>query len=422
MTTHRDTGDDGRGPSWSIRPITPQENTARIRVVHEALNGAADLEPLLERRGQAKEGDRHLGAFEGDQMVGAATAYSFTMTMPGGPRPVAGVSGVGVWPTHRRRGILSGLMRRQLADIRDNGENVAALWASEGAIYGRFGYGNAAEAVDYTLYRGEGVLRPDAPRDPALRVRLTEAGTARAQMAAVHRALVPHRTGEFERDERWWDAALREEARDRGGMSPLKCVLVEDGAGPLGYATYRVRAEWSRGLSEARLRVCELYATSPAAHTLLWEHVFSRDLISAYEVPRRPADDPLRLLIADPLRLRAQVYPGLWIRLVDVGGALSERTYAAPVDTVIEVTDASAPWNAGRWHLAADRDAARCVRTGAEPDLRLDVSHLGAAHLGGRGLGSYLAAGLITEYTPEAVERLDAALHRSDAPHCGLIF
>ncbi|WP_270072200.1 GNAT family N-acetyltransferase [Streptomonospora mangrovi] len=394
------------------------EFPAVVRLVGEALlGGKSDAESYRE----LTHLDRTLTVFDGAQPVGNTTALPLTMTLPGGARRVSGVSAVGVWPTYRRRGVLSALMRRQFADIRERGEDVAALFASEGAIYGRFGYGPAASAVSFTLPTRETALRPDAPRDPALRLRLLDAAEARKEISVVHQAAAPQRVGEFQRTEAWWTRVLHNPPGNP--FSDLKCAVAEDDAGPLGYVLYRTRQVWDdHGTADSALRVEEVYATAPAAHTLLWEHVLTRDLVTSVTCDMAALDDPLFHLLADPFRARRRHIENLWIRLVDLPAALERRSYAAAVDVVLEVADRHCPWNAGRWRLTADTAAARCRPTDQEPDIRLDAAHLGAAYLGGTRLGGYLAAGLLSEAAPGAVQRLDTALHRADLPYCGNVF
>ncbi|ASU84842.1 GNAT family N-acetyltransferase [Nocardiopsis gilva YIM 90087] len=411
------------GSDWPTRAIAPDELPTFHRVLGEAMLFGDITETRSEAYGGIMEFDRSLCAFDGSQMVGASTTHSLEMTLPGGPRPVAGVSAVGVWPSHRRRGVLSAIMRRQLADTRERGENVAALFASEGAIYGRFGYGPASRAYAVTVRTHEVDLRPDIPRDPALRLRLSTPGAAGKELATVHRTAAAQRVGEFQRDERWWKAILADEPERRGGASAYRCAIAEDDAGPLGYVVYRITGQWTdHGTPDGRIDVAELVATAPAAYALLWEYLLTRDLVTTVSAELVAPDDPLLHLVTDPQRIHRQVTNGLWIRLVDVAAALEQRSYAAPVDVVLEVSDASAPWNAGRWRLTADTEAARCTGTDAEPDIRLDVCWLGAAYLGGTTLGTYRTAGLITEETPGAVDRLDTALSRSEQPFCGEIF
>ncbi|GAA3746854.1 putative acetyltransferase [Spinactinospora alkalitolerans] len=424
MSFSHDTAASGGALPWRIRPIEEPEFPTFVAVFEEAFASAGDPSRHAERARPIAEFDRTLAAFDGDRVVGTTGIRSFTMTLPGGQRPVAGVTAVSVLPTHRRRGILSALMRRQLSDIRERGrEAVAALFASEAPIYGRYGYGPAARSVDLTLRRGEGALRADAPRDPALRVRLAAPKEVRKELALVHQGSAAQRVGEFVRDDNWWKVLLEDPEDERGGFSEAKCALVEDDAGPLGYALYRIRPAWdAHGLADSALHVGQLHATAPAAYALLWEHLLSRDLVTTVTAGNRPVDDPLLHLLTERDRARSILTDNLWVRLVDLPRALEQRAYSAPVDLVIEVTDRVCPWNAGRWQLSADTRNARCEPAEREPDVRLDVATLGAAYLGGTRLGSYAAAGLVTEEREGAVAELDTALSHPTQPHCGVIF
>ncbi|MFD6952830.1 acetyltransferase [Nocardiopsis sp. TSRI0078] len=420
MTTH-----SSSHPEWTVRGTDRDEYVEVMRVVGEALLSSEPpqereryLRPLLDAEGY----DRVLVAVDGGEIVGAVNDFAFEMAMPGGPRPVAGVTGVGVWPTHRRRGVLSALMRRQLADIHARGERYAALWASEGAIYGRFGYGPAATEMETGVRQPHARLRADAPRDPSLRIRLADPEQVRPDLERVHREVAAVQVGQFQRAGHWWDRVLRDLPEQRGGRGPLRAVVAGGPDGPLGYALYHTRSRWERDGSQGEVYVKEITATAPAAWTALYEHLFNRDLTSEVVFDSLAVDDPLHHLLVDRGRAVPTLHTSLWVRLVDVPGALSERSYAGPVEAVLEVTDRFAPWNAGRWHLRAGTGGARVEATDAAPDVSLDVSHLGAAHLGQTSLEGYLRAGLLTEHTPGAVERLDTALHRSRAPFCGLVF
>ncbi|GLU47939.1 GNAT family N-acetyltransferase [Nocardiopsis ansamitocini] len=424
MPISREAARSGAAEAWPIRPVTESEFTDFSKVCSEALLSSSIDEERIARHRTNTEIDRTLAAFDGAQLIGTTGAYSFQMTLPGGIRPVAGVTCVGVLPTHRRRGVLSALMRRQLHDIHERGvEAVAALFASEGGIYGRFGYGLAALSGTITVRGGEGALRPDVPRDPALRLRMVEPREIRKELAVAHQASAANRIGEFSRDERWWDRVLRDPEEDRGGYSGHKCVLVEDGAGPLGYALYRVKQQWDDfGVADSLLGIVELQATAPAAYAMLWEFLLNRDLVRSVRAELRPSDDSLLYMLADRNRARMTLDTGLWMRLVDVPRALSERSYAAAVETVIEVTDPVCPWNAGRWRLSGGPGAALCEGTTEPADLTLSVSTLSSAYAGGERLSSYSAAGLVTEHRPGSVAELSTALTTASVPNCSVIF
>ncbi|MGW9348973.1 GNAT family N-acetyltransferase [Nocardiopsis flavescens] len=413
---------DAEPDAWTVRGTTAAEYPEVARVVGEALLIPAEALVGHERCDPLVEHERTLVALDGDRVVGAAASYAFSLSVPGGPRPVAGVSGVGVWPTHRRRGVLTALMRRQLADIRARGENLAVLWASEGGIYGRHGYGPASREARITVPRAHAALRPDAPRDPSLTVDLLTPEQARPALAEVHRRTLGERNGGFARADKWWPHLLRDDAHARGGAGHLLAAVASGPDGPRGYALYRVRNAWEQNMPRGQVLVTEVASTSPAARVALYEHLFSRDLTVEAVFHDMPLDDPLPDLLADREQAAVTPFDALWARLVDLPGALSERSYAAPVDAVLAVTDRAAPWNAGTWRLEAGAAGARCSPAAGPADLSLDVSHLGAAYFGRRSLSGLAAAGLLTEHTPGAARSLDTALYEPLEPYCGVDF
>ncbi|WP_306371197.1 GNAT family N-acetyltransferase [Nocardiopsis sp. CC223A] len=408
--------------AWTVRGTTADEFPEVARVVGEALLVPAEDMVERERRDPLAEHERTLVALDGDRVVGTAASYAFSLTVPGGPRPAAGVTGVGVWPTHRRRGVLTALMRRQLADIRARGENLAVLWASEGGIYGRFGYGLSSREARLTVPRAHGVLRPDAPRDPSAAVDLLTPEQARPALADVYRRTLADRNGRFARADKWWPHLLRDDERARGGAGHLLAAVVSGPGGPQGYALYRVRNTWELDVPRGQVLVSEVASTTPAARVALYEHLLSRDLTVETVFHDVPVDDVLPDLLADRRQAAVEPFDALWTRLVDLPGALAERSYAAPVDVVLAVTDRTAPWNAGTWRLVARDEGVRCTPAAGAADLTVDASHLGAAYFGRRPLAGFVAAGLVAEHTPGAARSLDTALYEPLEPHCGVDF
>jgi predicted acetyltransferase len=411
--------------AYPIRPIAEDEFPAFFDVLENAFNGGPPTEAELAHERETVEFDRTLAAFDGAEMVGTAGAFTFQMAVPGAMAAVAGVTMVGVSPPYRRRGILTGLMHRQLADVRDRGEAVAALFASEPGIYGRYGYGCASADLRFTILRGEGALtRPAAGAAP--RLRSPEPLAATAELAKVYDAVLPGRPGMIARDDRWWRARLWDPEPRRDGASPLRCVLAEDDEGPRGYALISAKGQWEDGIPSGRLTVRELMAADPGAHAALWADLLTRDLVSEVQARIRPVDDPLLQLLADRRRARPLLTDGLWVRLIDLPRALAQRRYACPADAVIEVTDELLEGNAGRWRLQAGGPAApgqvSCERTTAAADVSLPVRALGACYLGGTRLGALAAAGIVTERRPGAVAALSAAMSWDPAPWCPSMF
>jgi predicted acetyltransferase len=426
MTMPANSDDD----PYPIRPVSSEEFDAFYTVDMHAFHGSPLTEDERQRVLSRLEFDRSLGAFDGTTPVGTAAAYSFQLTVPGGDGlPAAGVTWVSVLPSHRRRGVLTSLMRRQLADVRDRGEPLAVLWASETTIYSRYGYGRALWHADLTLRRGEGALAKAAPTDGGLRLRLVEPDAAMPELAKVYDAVLASRPGFIARNEAWWRQAVYDPAAERqDDRSPLHCVLAEDEGGPRGYALYSGLGNWDEeSLPDGTLNVRELMSVDPAAGASLWADLLGRDLTTEFRIRQRPVDDPLLYQLADPRRARPRLKDGLWVRIIDVGGALSRRRYSCPVDVVIEVRDDLMPSNAGRWLLTTageggDGLRASCVRTSSAADVALDVTELGAAYLGGTQLGALAGAGLVAEYRPGAVRHLSAAMSWDPAPWCPVNF
>jgi predicted acetyltransferase len=416
---------------YPLRPITDDEFAAYRTVDEHAFHGGPPPERNLRLIRRLFEAERSLAAFDPSLPasagpVGIAGAYTFQMSVPGGVLPTAGVTYVAVLPTYRRRGILRSIMRRQLADIAARGEPIAALWASESPLYGRYGYGRASAQASFRFRRGEGTLAPEAPSDPGLRLRLAEPAAVTAELAKVYDTVLATQPGFFTRNDAWWDRVLKDQEEDRQGFGPLRCVLAEDDSGPRGYSLYAGRGKWEDDtfLPDSLLVVRELVAADPAARAALWRDVLSRDLVSEFVARLRPADDPVLYQLFDPRRARSQVADGVWVRIIDLPKALTGRMYSCSLDVVIEVADELLPDNTGRWRLRAAGPAGgvTCDRTSDPADVALDVRELGAAYLGGTRLGVLAAAGLVKELRPGTLPTLSAAMSWDPAPWCPQIF
>lgn len=416
---------------YPIRPIADSELTAFRAVDEHAFLGGPDREGDMALLRRLFETDRSLAAFDpalpaSAGPVGVTGVYSFGMCVPGAIVPTAGVSYVAVLPTYRRRGILRSLMRRQLTDIAAGDEPIAALWASETPLYGRYGYGRASTHAAFKFRRAEGDLAPTAPADPSLRLRLTEPAAAVTELAKVHDTVLAAQPGFFTRNDAWWDRLVKDPEEDRNGFSPLRCVLAEDDSGPRGYSLYRTQGRWEEDtfIPDGLLVVVELMAADPAAGAALWRDQLSRDLVTQVIARLRPAADPVLFQLLDPRRARPQLTDGLWVRIIDLPRALCARAYSRELDVVLEVSDELLPGNRGRWRLrtAGPAGSTSCEPAAGPADIALDVRELGAAYLGGTRIGTLAAAGLVTELRPGALAPLSAAMSWDPAPWCPRIF
>lgn len=343
------------------------------------------------------EQDRSIGVWEGERCVGTAGAFGFRLTVPGGAAvPAAGVTMVSVAGTHRRRGVLTSMMRRQLDDVRSWGEPLAVLTASEPVIYGRFGYGVGTYHLNADIDTSR-VRLSVPPGTDDVRLRYAAPADVLDACEAVYARLVPRRPGMIARGPGWERLWLLDPESERDGASPLQCVVAERDGEVVGYVRYRVKADWDAAGPKGTVVVSDLEALDPAGHGALWRFLFELDLTSRIDVRRRPVDEAWQYLVSDVRRCSLLVRDALHVRLVDVGAALEARTYQTPVDVVVEVEDVFCPWNAGRWRLSGDAKGASCDRTTDPADLALSVRELGAAYLGGVSLASLAGAGLVRE-------------------------
>ncbi len=410
-----------------IRPITPEEFDSFFEANNIAFGRYPSEETLAVWRPTC-EFDRTLATFDGEQIVGTAGAFSFELTVPGPAiLPAAGVTWVAVVPTHRRRGILREMMRRQLRDVRERGEPLAVLLAAESGIYGRFGYGLATSICDVEIERAHAHFTAGAQAAADTdggRVRFVSHEEALALLPPIYRQVRLERAGTVARDDMLWRFTLRF-PQARAGQGPRFYAVYENAAGEAeGAAYYRVTPRWEHELPKSVLTVEELFALSPAARAALWRFCLGVDLVETVHGTRLPIDEPLRWMLADPRRMRVtRVSDELWVRLVDVARALASRGYSAAGRVVFDVKDAFMPENSGRYALEAGSEGtATCERTEATAELALEVAELGAVYLGGVRFRSLLDVGRVRELVPGAVARADALFATALAPYCGSDF
>ncbi|GAA1951954.1 GNAT family N-acetyltransferase [Kitasatospora viridis] len=397
-----------------IRATTDQDFDRYVDTVHAAF--ARIREDRDEDGGgvfwAAFELDRGLLAIAPDgRPVGTAGAYSFELTLPGeAVTPVSGVTAVGVLPSHRRQGILTAMMRRQLADLRARGEFVSVLLASEATIYGRFGYGPATYTQRLTVPRHRGALvEPRAGAAAGGSVELLRRADCVDLLEQVYDRYRRAQPGALSRPHRWW--ALRA-GQPPIAPAPRYIALHRDADGvPDGYACY------SLGDDEV-LMVDETVAADDAVFTALARYLLGHDLVREVVFRHFPPEHPLRWQLAD-FNAGQLVNHTDWlsVRLLDVPRALTARGWSGDGELVLDVSDPFLGEH-GR-HLLTVRDGkAECVPTDREPDLWLDIRDLGSLYLGGTAPTTLVRAGHIRAHRPEAVELADRLFRTSRPPHC----
>ena len=291
--------------------------------MRRAFGAALPTDEELALSREITEFDRTLAFFDGKEMVATAGIFSYEMTVPRGALPCGGVTRVSVLSTHRRRGLLTAMMRRQLDDMRERGEPLAALYASEAPIYGRFGYGLATYQASVEVERSRTAFAKKVTGSG--RLSMADVPTAVGAFTRVWEKARHNQPGMLGLDERWIRNELADLEQVREGSSPQYRVLHQTDGDPSGFATYRVKMEWDASGPNGTLRLGMLIATTAEAYAALWRHVLDVDLMARVSAEMRPVDEPLRFLLADSRQPKTRIEDGLWLRLVDVAAALAGR-------------------------------------------------------------------------------------------------
>ncbi len=408
-----------------LERLDPDELPAYLRAVERAF-GEEPSDDVLASFREVVEPARFLAVCDGfDTIVGTAGSFSFDVAVPGGATAgCAGVTVVGVRQDHRRRGLLSAMMGRLLDDAREREEPFASLWASEGAIYGRYGFGTAIPLQELRIAREHLRFRvaDGAAELPADEVEVVSPEQALARFPAIFERARQRRAGMLSRSGGWWRHLVAhdpKDERDDGGPRTL-AVLAERG-----YVSFRLKPRWDDGLPLGTVAVEELTAVDPQAEATLWRFVAATDLAAGVLAYARPADDPLPAMLVDPMQVRARRFPPVYLRLVDVAAALAARRYdllaeeaAAEHATALtlEVADPTLPDQAGRYHLEVADGAGNVERTDRAPDLILGAEELATVYLGGVGVRTLVEAGRIDERRAGAADRLTRLLATPRAP------
>ncbi len=397
-----------------VRVCAPEEVGGALNAIWHYFGGRATDEDV-ERMMSILPAEGVHAAFEDGAIVGGAGAYLFETTVPGGAQvPTAGVMAVGVLPTHRRRGALTKLMQRQLSDAHERGEPLAMLYASEGAIYSRFGYGLASLAGNIELPKEHALLWDDEPIGEA-RILEDEEETLEL-LPGIYDRVQAQTPGMFTRTQDWWKVRRLYQRPGRPGGEQVRVVIELDGELEA-YALYRLNFAARHMVTETTLEIGEALGTSPRALAAIWRYLLAIDWVARIEAYWLPLDHPLLLWLREPRRMRFSVVEALWARLVDVGAALTRRGLGEG-SIVLDVRDEFCPWNQARWHIS-DGDISR---TTAEADVALGVSELGSVYLGGFTFDELLRAGRVEEVKPDGAARADELFRTARQPTCPELF
>jgi predicted acetyltransferase len=369
------------------------------------------------------ETDRLIGAVDAKAWVGTGAANSLRLTVPGGEIGAAGITMVGVLPSHRRRGILRQMMRWLVDQGRDRGESAAVLWASESAIYPRFGFGIGTLQTSFEVERSR--LHFSRPAEPLGRVRIVGRDEAVELFPPVYDAIRPRTPGMVTRSDAKWRYDQLDDTEWQRSTNGIKyrAVLEVDGV-VRGYAIYRIKAEWEERGPNNMMTVLEVLALDGATERALWEWLFGTDLVGRVRAWRGPMPHPLLLQLTEPRRLGLTVREGMMLRLIDVRAALEARSFVSPGGSLaFELTDEFCPWNAGRWRLDVAGDGVASVSPfDGEPDLILDTTDLATIYLGAFTFADLARAGRVQECRPGALVDADALFATARTPWSSTMF
>jgi len=365
----------------------------------------------------AYEMERGIVATEGEKIVATTTSYAQELTIPG-PRTIAaaGVASVTVLPTHRRQGLFAALMNQQLADLKEDGEAVAVLLASEGGLYRRFGYGAATFSQTLAVKRVDSAFYREW--SDTGRLELLDRSQAGGVMCDVYDAYRLRQVGALARPAVLWDRGA--------GVPPIsrehRFVVVHRDADdrPDGYASYTITPGGAAlATADRTLTVDELVALHESVRAAIQRYLFDHDLITTIEFRHTAVDDPLMWRLSHVRAARTiATHDWLWVRLLDPCAALAARTYQGTGQLVLNVTDGSRPENNRRILLSVEQGQGNCAPTELAADISLDVADLGSTYLGGVPFATLERAGRVHEHSEGAAGRADNLFAVDRAPLC----
>jgi predicted acetyltransferase len=391
-----------------IRNVMPEEFADYIAMLelsagrHPTEEAVADARPLYDL-------SRASVALDGQRIVGGAATDHLELTVPG-PHlvPVARTMLTGVLPTHRRRGVMRGLMEAQIRDAREHGELLLAGTTPVPGIVGRFDYIAATQAMaiefapDVRLWAGARELPGRVQMiDPA------DVGTILPTVFDAHRLDQP---GQILRRPEFWQLWRKDRQVFRTAASDRFAVAYVDDTGRAeGYLTYRLTTGVLRETPIETLVIEDLITVTETARHALWSYLIGFEQARLVTGTNLPMDEPLGWLLSDRRQLRVTgVRDFLVLRIADVPRALAARGYHGHDTLVLHVSDPLLSENNGRFVLHSGPDGSSCEPTALPSDIELPVAALAAGYLGGFTFDALARSGLARERTPGALNRADA--------------
>jgi len=396
-----------------IRTITDEEVPAFRESLMQTFGADPHDDPGDDRQRKLVDRAQTWAVFDGTSVVGTAATFQHSIGVPGGGSlPIAGLTMVTVRPTHRRRGLLRELMRHHLDDARARGYAASGLWASESSIYGRFGYGVAAEHDSIRIADSRHVRLAPRELDD---VEWIDEPRAREVLPDIYARATANRPGILRRSAAWWhERRFLESPWVREGASLRRHVVARRGATLVGYVAYRQRRDGDGPTPGGRTQIVELHGIDARAEATLWRFVLSMDLFHHVSWWSAPTDDALPLLVDDARLVERKRSDNIWLRIEDAPAALRARRY--PSDGVLRFT-----FDGTRYELVVEDGHATCAQTTREAELEIDRIALGSLYLGGFA-ASRLARANLVRGDARAIAMADRLFASPIAPWCAEIF
>jgi predicted acetyltransferase len=405
-----------------VGPLPPSAAHAFLRVA-QWHTGRGVTDDDFEAANAVFGFERALVAMDDGIIVATALSSPVTLTLPGYAESEAAlITACATLPTHRRRGLLRQLLEALLAEARALGEPLAVLGSTDSGIYGRFGFGVAADTTEIVAETRDLEIRE--PRLVTGAVRLASRADAESLLPTIFERWRPTCAGSVGRSARWWRERLRNVAGPSDPTGGAVCAVTADPRGiPTGYAIYRLgAAPHSSRRAGYELEIEEMVATSDEARRSLWRHCCSVDLVDRVRWRRAPVDEPLRWMVGAPHCVRTEgLSDYLWLRIVDVERAFALRGYAAGSGGIVfEVAQGTgADEIAGRYELEVSGYEGHCRASRASADLSIDSPALATLLMGAASPLVLASAGSVRELRAGAGTELARLLFSPQRlPYC----
>jgi predicted acetyltransferase len=357
-----------------------------------------------------------LCAFVDGQLAASHAAYPFRMRFNGAAANAAGVTAVSTYPEFRRQGLLRQIMEHTFPDQREQGQSIALLWASFGAIYPRFGYGAGTTQVHYEIDPRYAAFEDGDPSPGTVSLMAIDDAKEIMESGYIEhsrpRNLMLHRAPQM------WQARRIE--RDK--LKNHYAIYRNEAGEPRGYIQYTTKWKDDGGIEPGPnqvLDIGDLIALDLEAYRGLWESLRKHDLVERITWRAVPEDDPMPSLLLESRELRRRTTDGVWLRVVDAEAALPQRPYADRGEITIAVTgDDLSEWNNGNFLLETDGERSEVTRTDREADITMPPRTL-ASLISGHDSATHLArAGLLEARDKQALRTADRLFETAYRPDC----